>query len=91
MGNTIYCAGQLATDANGNLFTGNGDGTISEYTVGGVLSTFASGFTGESRRYVLIEPGAAGARSPEPNVTLVATPVMPPRTTARTVLGFIST
>ena len=39
----------------------------------------------------MIEPGAAGARSPESNVTLVATPVMPPRITARTVLGFIST
>lgn len=33
-------------DTNGDLYTGNADGTISKYTVGGVLSTFATGFAG---------------------------------------------
>ena len=39
----------------------------------------------------MIEPGAAGARRPESKSRLVATPVMPPRITARTSFGFIST
>ena len=39
----------------------------------------------------MIEPGAAGARRPESKSRLVATPVMPPRITARTSFGFIRT
>jgi hypothetical protein len=35
--------------------------------------------------------GAAGARSPDPNSTLMKTPVMPPRMVAAISLGFIST
>ena len=39
----------------------------------------------------MIEPGAAGARRPESKSRLVATPVMPPRITARISFGFMST
>jgi hypothetical protein len=39
----------------------------------------------------MIEPGAAGARSPESNSTLTKTPDMPPRITAARSFGFIST
>ena len=39
----------------------------------------------------MIDPGEAGARSPELKVTLIAIPVMPPRIAAMTIIGFMST
>ena len=39
----------------------------------------------------MIEPGEATLCRPESSSWLVATPVMPPRMTARTIFGFIST
>ena len=39
----------------------------------------------------MIDPGAAGARNPDPNSTLMKTPVMPPRMVAAISFGFIST
>ena len=46
---------------------------------------------GDCSQTAMIEPGAAGARRPESKIRLVATPVMPPRITARISFGFIST
>ena len=46
---------------------------------------------GTAAQTAMIEPGDAGERRPEPKTTFVATPVMPPRITAATSLGFIST
>ncbi len=46
---------------------------------------------GVCARTAMIEPGAAGARRPEPKRTLVKTPVIPPAMTARMRRGLAST